>query len=682
MSATVTTPIRRMLITSLVLVVVLLGGAIWMAIAWGERQLAERWCTQAIRLQLDLAEQRLDAFFDEVRRDLELLRQLGEHGQLKVDDPASLEVLFATLLRESPQATDVQLADGRGHAFSLSQRGEQWTSRQTRLDEWADEAVVREWTDGSPRRKEYRQRSSDDPRQRPWYVNALARGREREENAVEFAPMKHVQWTLRYRSASANVPSLTVSSWFRDTSGRDCVVAFDILLADLIDFTQSVRVGAHGTLFFLDEQARPIDVAADDVAHRSDAGEDVPSSQTGVVPPQVAAAMKILTAETVPKTRVRRFRAVDQWWWVDAKRFRLSDDSQWWAVVVVPEQDVVGGLSAIRSSVAGVTLLAIVLAAVWAVRFARGISQPIETLVHRNEEIAAGHLNVAMDLDSPITEIQHLATAQQKMQSALQSLFKLERELQAARAIQQSTFPQRFPTVAGFEIAGWSEPAEETGGDTYDVVEVVDADPNLPRSQSSDRQIIYLLLADTCGHGVGPALCAVQLHALFHIAVTSRDGAGSIARLINQKLHGDLPPDWFITAWIGRLNPRDKTITTYSAGQGPILWFRAAEDRVEWIREPEGLPFGLVEEADASAEKRWQFASGDVLAVLSDGIFEAANRQQDLFGDQRVAEVLRRSANMSAGDILAAIRGSLEAFVAGCPAADDQTALIIKCVGE
>jgi len=165
-------PIRRTLITYLSAAVLLLGGTIWSVIYLGELELVERWCSQSTQLQLRMADLRLRVFFDPVTHNVELLREMGSQGTLNVDDVDALEPLFVALLRENPQVSAVMLADDRGHEFFVLRKGDRWTSRQTRRDEWNDSQTLTSWQDGSER--EISQETSDyDPRQRPWFRQAL-----------------------------------------------------------------------------------------------------------------------------------------------------------------------------------------------------------------------------------------------------------------------------------------------------------------------------------------------------------------------------------------------------------------------------------------------------------------------------------------------------------------------------
>jgi phosphoserine phosphatase len=246
--------------------------------------------------------------------------------------------------------------------------------------------------------------------------------------------------------------------------------------------------------------------------------------------------------------------------------------------------------------------------------------------------------------------------------------------MQIAREIQQSTFPDNFPATPDFQIAGWSEPAEQTGGDTFDVVEV--------GSNDSTGSAIYLLLADASGHGIGPALSAVRIHSLFRVAIETCQSVAEIADLINRQMCHTPPTGRFATAWVGRLDPTTRVLDSFSAGQGPILWYHAAAGKVETTLEADGLPCGILEGFDSGPGTSHSFERGDILAVISDGIFEATNNQAEQFGAERVAQQLQQHRASSAHQILNAIKAAVVQFTGGAEASDDRTVIIVKRVTD
>ncbi|MHC4416505.1 MAG: PP2C family protein-serine/threonine phosphatase [Planctomycetota bacterium] len=261
---------------------------------------------------------------------------------------------------------------------------------------------------------------------------------------------------------------------------------------------------------------------------------------------------------------------------------------------------------------------------------------------------------------------------------------KLERDLHLARRIQQSTFPDRLPTVAGFGIDAWSEPAEETGGDAYDVIGCrAPATPRPVSDPAADRAV--LLLADASGHGVGPALSVTQVRAMLRMAVrlggASAAGAGEelprIARHMNQQLCDDLPAGQFVTAWLGELNANDHTLRSVSAGQAPLVRYDATRDTFEAV-EADTTPLGVIRDLDITIAQSIPMGLGDIFAVFSDGIFEAQDRSGGQFGTDRVIEVLAAHRGASSTRMLGALRDAVAAFTGPRPADDDRTAIIIK----
>jgi sigma-B regulation protein RsbU (phosphoserine phosphatase) len=272
---------------------------------------------------------------------------------------------------------------------------------------------------------------------------------------------------------------------------------------------------------------------------------------------------------------------------------------------------------------------------------------------------------------------------------------KLERDIELARTIQQSSFPDRLPGVAGFDIAAWNEPADKTGGDVYDIVvrdlaispsgdlaieSSADAVGQWPRGQmarsSNDR--VVLLMADATGHGVGPAISVTQLRSMLRMAVRLGADLEQVARHANQQLCSDLPGGRFITAWFGELDATASTLISFSAGQAPLLRYIAGEDRFD-LTGADALPLGVMDLPDASPPQCIHMQPGDIFAVISDGIFESRDYEDNLFGADRVQDCLREFRHLPAREMITNMLQRLETFTKGRPADDDRTAIVIKC---
>ncbi len=257
---------------------------------------------------------------------------------------------------------------------------------------------------------------------------------------------------------------------------------------------------------------------------------------------------------------------------------------------------------------------------------------------------------------------------------------KLERDLELARRIQQRSFPSSLPQLDQFEIEAWSEPAEQTGGDTYDVIgfpcevaETLAAGTDTP----VDRALF--LMADATGHGIGPALSVTQVRSMLRIAARMDSDLTSIAVHMNQQLCHDMPEGRFITAWLGDLDVATSTLTSFSAGQGPLIKYEAATGACHRT-DADTIPFGLLPTVEINISQRLIFEPGDIYAVISDGIYESMNASGEEFGAHRVEEILRQHCKESACGISLVLRQEVDAFTNNAPAADDRTVIIIKRV--
>jgi phosphoserine phosphatase len=220
------------------------------------------------------------------------------------------------------------------------------------------------------------------------------------------------------------------------------------------------------------------------------------------------------------------------------------------------------------------------------------------------------------------------AVAVQRMQLTEALLLKerLDEEVALAREIQMSTLPTEMPVVDGYDLHGHFAPASHAGGDLFDLVEL-------------DGQL-FILMGDATGHGFGPALSATQMQAMLRVAFRGGACLDEAYRHVNNQLAEDLPDDRFITAFMGFFDPATHQLRFHSGGQGPILHFRAADESCQW-HQPTTFPVGIMDLEDAGASTALNMDPGDLLVLLSDGIYEYESRQGVQFGEDRVARLVK-----------------------------------------
>lgn len=246
----------------------------------------------------------------------------------------------------------------------------------------------------------------------------------------------------------------------------------------------------------------------------------------------------------------------------------------------------------------------------------------------------------------------------------LEEKHRLENELNLAREIQQNLLPKELPAVPGYDIAGWNRPADQTGGDCYDFLISDDGEPGI-------------LLADASGHGIAPALVMTELRALLRSLFGLKIPLPEMMTRINNILCQDLPSDRFVTAFCGVLSPARHELHYASAGQGPLLHIRPAAGTIESFGA-NACPLGIIADMPFPLADPIRLAPGDLFLVITDGFFEWANKDGELFGIDRLQEFALRHADLSARDFIAAILDAVERFAPATTQKDDLTAVVVK----
>ena len=259
-------------------------------------------------------------------------------------------------------------------------------------------------------------------------------------------------------------------------------------------------------------------------------------------------------------------------------------------------------------------------------------------------------------------------TELKRQERAIREKERIDRELEIARGIQRALLPEATPRVAGFEICGWNEPADRTGGDYYDWLALPDGR-------------VLVAIADVTGHGVGPAILASACRAYLRSCSQMEPTLERVMTRVNQLLSSDLSDGRFVTAAVGILDPRMSRIKLYSAGHAPILFYRAQQRRFHQLPAND-VPLGLMalSDVDPVSAHEITFDPGDMLVLVTDGYFEWANAREQAFGIERLMSTLEAHVDKPPQQSIAALNDAVRAFTAGTPQPDDLTALIVKCL--
>jgi phosphoserine phosphatase len=240
---------------------------------------------------------------------------------------------------------------------------------------------------------------------------------------------------------------------------------------------------------------------------------------------------------------------------------------------------------------------------------------------------------------------------------------KMRQELEMARVVQMSTLPAVMPPLPGYDLYGTSQPASLTGGDTFDLAAL--------------DQGLLIVLGDATGHGIGPALSVTQMHAMLRMAFRLGADLETAFLQVNNQLAATLADDRFITAFIGLLDPANHRLRFHSGGQAPILHFQAASGTCARYN-PTSFPLAAMPLSTLRPAIAVDLMPGDILVLLSDGIYEYPDRHNELFGEGRVEAVLRVHHGRRMSELSGILLDAVQAFAQGVPQEDDITLVLVK----
>jgi sigma-B regulation protein RsbU (phosphoserine phosphatase) len=244
---------------------------------------------------------------------------------------------------------------------------------------------------------------------------------------------------------------------------------------------------------------------------------------------------------------------------------------------------------------------------------------------------------------------------------------RLESELETARKIQERLLPHTMPEVPGFEIVGTSMPSQQVGGDYFDFLDMGEGQ-------------LGIAIADVSGKGIPAALLMANLQASLHAQLIRLGDVAEVTARINDLLVESTDANMFATFFYGILDRNNASFTCTNAGHNPPLLLRRGGD-LERL-EAGGLLLGFLPH-QRYVQQTVCLEKGDVLVLFTDGISEAADTASgatadNLFGEERLVDVVRSHASGPARTIQAGILGAVARHTGNSAQSDDITLVVIK----
>jgi sigma-B regulation protein RsbU (phosphoserine phosphatase) len=251
-------------------------------------------------------------------------------------------------------------------------------------------------------------------------------------------------------------------------------------------------------------------------------------------------------------------------------------------------------------------------------------------------------------------------------QARLLARQRLQQEVELAMEIQRSLLPHHVPDLGGYDFAATARAARYVSGDFYDFAGL-----------SPDT--CHIIVADIAGKGVPAALLSSGARTLFRAQAQHKTSPAAILNGVSRALYEDLEhADTFITAFAARLDARHGRLTYANAGHTETVWWREAQQESQPLGAT-GMPLGI-DRALPVEEAEIVLRPGDIVLFYTDGVTEAANADSELFGLQRLIDLVAQHSHRTAEELLQAIGGAVESFQAGAPLSDDVTLVVLKAL--
>jgi len=244
---------------------------------------------------------------------------------------------------------------------------------------------------------------------------------------------------------------------------------------------------------------------------------------------------------------------------------------------------------------------------------------------------------------------------------------RLSKELEIARSVQMRFLPQKTPKFPNLEIVSLCQPAMEVGGDYYDFIQIND-------------RYMSVLIGDVSGKGVSAAFYMTMVKGIIKTLSKKTRMPAILLAEANEIFCENAPRNVFVTIIYGIFDLKEKTLTIASAGHNPLITWKKETNTTQMVN-PRGIALGL--------EKGQRYksiiegisipiAEGDVFVFYTDGVSESMNTKEEIFGEERLCEIIKQSAHLPPRIIQKNIVESVSRFSGKAPQHDDFTMVVVK----
>lgn len=240
----------------------------------------------------------------------------------------------------------------------------------------------------------------------------------------------------------------------------------------------------------------------------------------------------------------------------------------------------------------------------------------------------------------------------------------LEQKLELARSIQTGFWPEKPPSIDGYDVAGTSRPATQVGGDYFDFI------------QTGQPNHYGFTVADVTGKGMPASLLMASVRSVLRTQIENGYSIRKTMQLVNHAIFNDTPIDKFITLFYGDLNYKDHTFKYINAGHTETFLVDYNTNEIRSLTKG-GVMLGIQEEIDYDVGEV-ELEPGQQIVIYTDGIDEAQNAEGEFYGIERFKNWLLKHPNSSASETMELLIKEIENFRGTNKQTDDITLIFIK----
>jgi sigma-B regulation protein RsbU (phosphoserine phosphatase) len=303
-------------------------------------------------------------------------------------------------------------------------------------------------------------------------------------------------------------------------------------------------------------------------------------------------------------------------------------------------------------------------------QFAISIVDPIRDIEKAMSRVENGDLTASVLVRSN-DELGAMAENFNIMVDVLRERSRIQQSLNMAMEVQQNLLPKTLPRIRGIDMAGACSYCDETGGDYFDIY--------VPDLSGPDR--FSVVVGDVSDHGVPSALVMTTARALLRMRLSMSGSPAQVISDVNRQLSRDVEDSGqFMTLFYGELDRAMLQLRWVNAGHDPAFLFDTHTGQFQELKG-EGMALGIFDDA-AYVQSERNVLPGQVLIIGTDGIWETHNPEGEMFGKDRLKDIIRSHADSSADEIVQNIMNVLEQFRYPLKKEDDVTLVVIKIIHE